>query len=239
MHKPRILIAEDDPNFGLVLKSYLSLNGYEINLCDDGNKALSAFQNQRFDLCILDVMMPYRDGFSVAESMQRSGSQVPLVFLTAKALKEDQIKGYQLGAIDYLVKPFDPDILLLKVRAILSQTTAGPKPDIRFQIGAFVFDARLRSLTSPVQQWKLSPKESELLLLLCQQAGQLLHREEALLKIWKEDNFFTAQSMNVYITKLRNYFRSEANTPVEMENLHGKGFLLRPAAHILPNSSLI
>lgn len=234
MSKARILIAEDDPNFGLVLKSYLSLNGYEVTLCNDGNKALSSFQNHSFELCILDVMMPYRDGFSVAESLQRSNSPVPIVFLTAKALKEDQIKGYKLGAIDYLIKPFDPDILLLKIQAILSKTTpASPKPAASFLIGNFIFDTQIRSLRYSQQQWKLSPKETELLLLLCQKPNQLLQREEALLKIWREDNFFTAQSMNVYITKLRNYFRTDTSFLVEIENLHGKGFLLRPAAQAI------
>ncbi len=230
MSRPRILIAEDDPNFGLVLQSFLNLHDYHVTLCNDGNKALSALQSQPFDLCILDVMMPYRDGFAVAEAIQRSGKKLPVVFLTAKALKEDHIKGYRLGAIDYLVKPFDPEILLLKVQAILSRFNR-PQPEVeRYLIGRFVFQPALRQLARADANWKLSPRESALLLLLCQKNTEVLLREEALLKIWGEENFFTAQSMNVYVTKLRNYFRTDPDCPVEIENLHGKGFLLRPAA---------
>jgi DNA-binding response OmpR family regulator len=232
MNKARILIAEDDPNFGLVLKSYLSLQQYEVTLCEDGNKALSALQQQDFELCILDVMMPYRDGFSVAQHIQKSGRSIPVVFLTAKALKEDQIKGYRLGAIDYLIKPFDPEILLLKVEAILRRSNHLQEVINQYRIGEFVFNPHLRQLSNAETQWKLSPKENSLLALLCQKKGTVLLREEALLKIWGDDNFFTAQSMNVYISKLRSYFRTIEEPPVSIENLHGKGFIITPAAEM-------
>lgn len=230
MIKARILVAEDDPNFGLVMKSYLSLQQYDVTLCEDGNKALSVLQHQDFDLCILDVMMPFCDGFTVAQRIQKSGRKMPVVFLTAKALKEDQIKGYRLGAIDYLIKPFDPDILLLKVQAILRLPSDEEDPTIQYRIGPFVFNPHLRQLRNDETQWKLSPKENSLLELLCQKKGTVLLREEALLKIWGEESFFTGQSMNVYITKLRNYFRTASEHPVSIENLHSKGFMLTPAA---------
>lgn len=237
MSKQRILIAEDDPNFGLVLKSYLSLHQYDVTLCDDGNKALSALHSQDFSLCILDVMMPYRDGFSVAEGIQKAGYKLPVVFLTAKGLKEDQIKGYRLGAVDYLVKPFDPDILLLKIQALLSQFGEEELAPTDYQIGQYLFQPSLRQLTLFEEHWKLSPKENDLLHLLCQKKGRVLLREEALLKIWKEDGFFTAQSMNVYISKLRNYFRKDKLVPVQIENIHSKGFLLSPAAVLIQRES--
>lgn len=232
MNKARILVAEDDPNFGLVMKSYLSLQKYDVTLCEDGNKALSALQYQDFDLCILDVMMPFCDGFSVAQRIQKSGRKMPVVFLTAKALKEDQIKGYRLGAIDYLIKPFDPDILLLKVQAILRLPNDQEDITIQYRIGTFVFNPYLRQLRNGENQWKLTPKENSLLELLCQKKGTVLLREEALLKIWEEENFFTGQSMNVYITKLRNYFRTAEEQHIRIENLHSKGFMLLPAAEV-------
>ena len=225
--KARILIAEDDPNFGLVLKSFLAINGYEIALAADGNLAYSAFRQGSFDLAIFDVMMPHRDGFTLAEAIQKLKRDVPFVFLTAKALKEDQIRGYRLGALDYLIKPFDPEILLLKIEALLSRTRSqGQSGPQVHRIGSFIFDPQKRQLLLEGVAQKLSPKENELLDLLCQKQGDILPREEALLKIWKEDSYFTAQSMNVYITRLRKYLKQDPSHQVEITNLHGKGFLL-------------
>ena len=232
MNQARILIAEDDPNFGLVLKSYLQLNHYEVVLCEDGNKAWSALRSQEFQLCILDVMMPYRDGFAVAELIQKNQLTLPVIFLTAKALKEDQIKGYQLGALDYLIKPFDPEILLLKVQAVLNRLGDAKVEAQSYQIGQFTFQPARRQLQWGQEEWKLSPKESDLLQLFCQKQDEVLLREEALHKIWGEENFFTRQSMNVYVTKLRNYFRKDEQQPVQIKNLHGRGFLMIPAAEI-------
>ncbi len=227
MSNKKILIAEDDPNFGLVLQSYLSINDFEVNLCPDGNRAFSAFKADDYDLCILDVMMPHKDGFSLAESIQSLGRNTPFIFLTARSLKEDKIKGYQLGAVDYLVKPFDPEILLLKIQAILkSNEVAKPVVAKEHHIGQFLFDPEKRRLALGEEQIKLSPKESDLLQLLCESNGEVLKREDALLKIWKEDSYFTTKSMDVYITKLRKFLRKDKTHKIEITNLHGKGFVL-------------
>ncbi len=227
MKKQRILIAEDDPNFGMMLKSYLSVNGYEVELCDDGNKAFSAFRNSNFDLCIFDVMMPYKDGFSLAASVKSLGSGVPFIFLTAKALKEDQVRGYELGAADYLIKPFDPEILLLKIEVLLSLGSPAIKPSrLKYVIGSFTFTAESRLLQLGPKKTKLSPKEADLLAMLANNLGQVLIREDALNQIWKEDSYFTTKSMDVYITKLRKYLREDPVYKIEITNLHGKGFVL-------------
>lgn len=228
MKKPRILIAEDDPNFGLMLQSYLSVNDYEVELYDDGNKAYSAFLAASFELCIFDVMMPYKDGFSLAESISKLDKTVPFIFLTARAQKEDQVKGYKLGAMDYLVKPFDPEILLLKVQAILNRQISKTKvKQTVFQIGGFSFTADNRKLKIENEEIKLSPKEAQLLHLLAENQGAVVKRELALTKIWKEDSYFTTKSMDVYITKLRNILRRDTENNIEIENLHGKGFVLK------------
>jgi len=223
----RILIAEDDPNFGMMLKSFLMVNDFQVELCNDGNKAVSAFRSADFDLCILDVMMPFKDGFSVAETIQESGKKTPFIFLTAKAMKEDQVKGYKIGALDYLVKPFDPEILLLKVQAIINRQSAS-KSNTRnqFQIGKFDFESEKRTLTINEEIIKLSPKESELLHLLATNMGEVVRREDALNRIWKEDSYFTTKSMDVYITKLRKHLRKDTKNQIEITNLHGKGFVM-------------
>lgn len=225
--KPCILIAEDDSSFGMVLQSYLSLNDFEVKLMPTGKEALGQFKKQNFDLCILDVMMPDMDGFTLAESIKRIDSAIPFMFLTARSLKEDQIKGYTLGAIDYLIKPFDPEILLLKIQAILGHTFENTHKDAIHEIGNFTFDYEHRRLTLHDKSQKLSPKESDLLQLLCEKKGNVLTREEALLKIWQEDNYFTGQSMNVHITRLRKYLKQDPNQLVEINNLHSKGFILK------------
>lgn len=223
---PQLFIAEDDPNFGLVLKSYLEINDFQVTLCQDGAEAWETLQDRTFDLHILDVMMPKMDGFTLAGHMQKAGIKGPLVFLTAKALKADQIQGYKLGAIDYLIKPFDPEILLLKVQAILQQKPQQAQQE-RYILGNFHFEPERRALTLRNQVWQLSPKESDLLEMLAAREGQVVSREEALEKIWGEATYFTAQSMNVYITKLRKYLREDPTQPGQIVNLHGKGFILR------------
>jgi len=225
--KPSILIAEDDSNFGMVLKSYLAINDFEVTLLPTGTEALSYFKRKKYDLCILDVMMPDMDGFTLAEQIKEIDDTIPFMFLTAKSLKQDQIKGYTLGAIDYLIKPFDPEILLLKIQAILGHTFENTSKEVIHQIGNFSFDYELRKLTINGHHQKLSPKESELLQLLCEKKGGVLTREEALLKIWEEDNYFTGQSMNVHITRLRKYLKKDIDNLIAINNLHGKGFLLK------------
>ena len=225
--KPSILIAEDDSNFGMVLKSYLAINDFEVTLLPTGTEALSYFKRKKYDLCILDVMMPDMDGFTLAEQIKEIDDTIPFMFLTARSLKQDQIKGYTLGAIDYLIKPFDPEILLLKIQAILGHTFENTSKEVIHQIGNFSFDYELRKLTIHDNHQKLSPKESELLQLLCEKKGGVLTREEALLKIWEEDNYFTGQSMNVHITRLRKYLKKDTDNQIAINNLHGKGFLLK------------
>ncbi len=223
----QILIAEDDPNFGMVLKSYLEVNDFIVTLCPDGQDALSALQVRDFDLCIFDVMMPNLDGFSLATRLKKENRQIPFFFLTARGFKEDQVKGYQLGAMDYLVKPFDPEILLLKINAILQnhvrQEEAIPR---MFEIGSFSFDSETRQLILDGNTQKLSPKESALLQMLCIRKDEVLPREDALVKIWKEDTYFTTKSMDVYITKLRKYLKVDMQNDIQINNLHSKGFML-------------
>ena len=222
----KILLAEDDPNFGLMLKGFLDLNDYQVTWTKNGHEALMAYQSQAFDLCIFDVMMPNKDDFSLAKDIQRLGNTTPILFLTARAMREDKIKGYQLGAIDYLVKPFDPEILILKIQAILRQTASETTEKTTFKIGSYIFNYPKRQLILNQKTQKLTPKDADLLQLLCEKQGKVLTREEALIKIWKEDNYFTAQSMNVFISKLRKYLNKDTLHHIEIENLHGKGFVL-------------
>ncbi len=222
-----ILLAEDDTNFGMMLKIFLEINGYTIELFEDGELAMQAIQKNNYALCILDVMMPKVNGFTVAKHLQEYYPQTPFVFLTAKYLKEDQIKGYQSGAVDYLVKPFDPEILLLKIKAILDLRQTPQKEKENYTIGNFIFDYTKRVLILEEKEQKLSPKEAELLKLLCDKNGEVLTHEEALIKIWKNDDYFTRQSMNVFLTKLRKYLSADTAIKIEMENIHSKGFLLK------------
>lgn len=223
MHK--ILLVEDDPNFGSVLKDYLQLHDYEVRLCTNGKRGWSAFQEERFDLCILDVMMPEMDGFSLARHIRNKQKSMPLFFLTAKSMKQDVVQGFELGADDYITKPFDSDVLLYKIKALLQrvqQQQSEMLADIR--LGNFHFNALLRELTIDGEVIRLSPKESELLQLLASNPNKVVTRSEALQRIWKDDNYFTGRSMDVYVTKLRKYLA--ADPQVEIVNLHGNGFRL-------------
>jgi two-component system, OmpR family, response regulator len=224
MNKLKILLVEDDVNFGSVMRDYLAMNGYEVTLSTDGNKGWSRFNNEKFDLCILDVMMPERDGFSLAGDIRKVNPTIPVIFLTAKNMKEDMLKGYGIGADDYITKPFDPEILLLRLKALLKRSGA---PSVEseqeeFVIGKYHFNHKLRQLTLKNKIQKLSPRESELLKLLCLHLNDVLPREVALMKIWNEDNYFTARSMDVFITRIRKYFRDDPG--VEIVNVHGNGF---------------
>lgn len=228
MENNRILLVEDDPNFGTVLKDYLSLNDYKVTLAKDGLEGLIMFKNDEFDLCILDVMMPRKDGFSLAKDIRATNSEVPIIFLTARTMKEDVLKGYQSGGDDYLNKPFDSEVLLYKIKAILQrkETEQTIEEDVfEYKIGKFEFNSKLRHLSydgSEIQ--KLSPKESKLLKLLTAHKNDLMPRELALTKIWRDDNYFTSRSMDVYIAKLRKYLKPDPN--VEILNIHGEGFRL-------------
>jgi two-component system OmpR family response regulator len=228
MENNRILLVEDDPNFGTVLKDYLSLNDYKVTLAKDGLEGLIMFKNDDFDLCILDVMMPRKDGFSLAKDIRATNSEVPIIFLTARTMKEDVLKGYQSGGDDYLNKPFDSEVLLYKIKAILQrkETEQTIEEDVfEYKIGKFEFNSKLRHLSfdgGEIQ--KLSPKESKLLKLLATHKNDLMPRELALTKIWRDDNYFTSRSMDVYIAKLRKYLKPDSN--VEILNIHGEGFRL-------------
>ena len=224
----KILIVEDDINFGNILKEYLSLNDFNITLAKNGIEGFENFKKEEFDLCILDVMMPYKDGFTLAREIREVNELVPIFFLTAKGLKEDVLKGFKLGADDYLTKPFDSEVLLAKIKAILNRnnSTAIPSNDIfEFEFGDFYFNSKLRFLTFQNEEpVKLSPKENQLLRLLVIYINDLLPREVALSKIWRDDNYFTSRSMDVYIAKLRKYL--SLNKKVQILNIHGEGFRL-------------
>jgi DNA-binding response OmpR family regulator len=228
MANKRILLVEDDPNFGTVLKDYLSLNDYNVTHAKDGLEGLITFKNGEFDICILDVMMPKKDGFTLAKEIRSSNADIPIIFLTAKTMKEDVVKGYQSGADDYLNKPFDSEVLLYKIKAILQRKEneiSEEENQFEFELGKFHFDSKLRQLSfegEPAR--KLSPKENKLLKLLVMYKNDLLPRELALTKIWRDDNYFTSRSMDVYIAKLRKYLKPDEK--VEIVNIHGEGFRL-------------
>ncbi len=224
--KSKILLVEDDSNFGNVLKNYLELNDYNVTLERDGRLGLAAFQREKFDMCLLDIMMPHMDGFTLAESIRDVDPDVPLFFLSAKTMKEDIISGYKLGADDYITKPFDSEVLLMKIKAILKRNEEAKteSENTEFDLGAYHFNPKLRQLTKGNSSHTLSPKESDLLRMLCEYKNDLLPREKALKKIWGSDTYFNGRSMDVYIAKLRKYLKEE--TSVEIVNIHGNGFRL-------------
>lgn len=225
--KSKILLVEDDTNFGKVLKNYLELNDYVVELARDGILGLAAFKREKYDLCLLDVMMPNLDGFSLAEEIRNIDLDIPLFFLTAKNMKEDILTGYKLGADDYILKPFDSEILLHKIKAILkrnNETTEKQNEIFEFKIGKFHFNSKLRELTIGDITHTLSPKEGALLRMLCENANDLLTRESALKKIRGSDTYFNGRSMDVYIAKLRKFLKDDEQ--VEIVNIHGNGFRL-------------
>ena len=228
MDNKKILVVEDDPNFGSILKDYLTLNEYDIVLAKNGIEGYEKFKKENFDLCILDVMMPYKDGFTLAKEIREKNDSVPILFLTAKNLKEDVLKGFKLGGDDYITKPFDSDVLLAKIKVFLNRNqkpVSTESTEFLFTIGQFAFNSKLRTLSfSGGEPIKLSPKESQLLRLLALHINDLLPRDVALNKIWRDDNYFTSRSMDVYIAKLRKYLKED--TQVEILNIHGEGFRL-------------
>ncbi len=223
----KILMVEDDPNFGMVMKSYLEINGFNVTWIQDGRQAVPAFKASSYDICILDVMLPNVDGFTIGAEMKAINAQVPIVFLTAKVLKEDMLKGFTLGADDYITKPFDSEILICKIKAILNRNVSlvEVKESIEFQIGIALFIPEFRLLKINSEEIKLSPKESDLLQLLCENKNKVLARDVALKQVWGETGYFTTRSMDVYITKLRKYLKDVPD--VEIINLHGSGYQLR------------
>ena len=228
MENNRIFMVEDDRNFGTVLKSYMEINGFTVTWVMDGKDALKEFRNGEYDICILDVMLPNIDGFTIARDIREIDKSIPLIFLTAKTLKEDIMEGFNIGADDYITKPFDSEILILKIKAILNRHAETEKESEtrEFNIGGVNFDADYRKLTFPDNTViQLSPKESDLLRMLCEEKNKILPREKALKTIWGDNNYFTTRSMDVYITKLRKYFKKVPG--VAIVNIHGSGYQLR------------
>lgn len=230
MDKYKILLVDDEQNFGDVLSSYLEMHDYDVTYATDGEAGLQAFKKGQYDLCVFDVMMPKKDGFTLAKEVRDLDAQVPIVFLTAKSMKEDIIKGFKSGADDYMTKPFASEELLYRIQAILKRSSKQDKKKQEakdFNIGRYHFNYPLRTLTleGSEQQEKLSPKEAELLKLFCLYQNDILPRSLALKEIWNEDNYFTARSMDVFVTKLRKYLKNDEN--IEIVNIHGNGFQLR------------
>jgi len=218
-------LVEDDLSFGAVLKSYLEINDFGVDWVDDGQHALSQFKKDNFNICILDVMLPHVDGFTIAAEIRKLNTEIPILFLTAKNMRDDVLNGYRIGADDYITKPFDTEVLIYKLKSILKRQSGHPVKESDFyQIGSYVFDFKLRTIERDNSKQKLSPKEAELLKMLCDNQNELLPRETALKKIWGDDGYFTARSMDVYLTKLRKLFAEDSS--VEIRNIHGSGFML-------------
>ena len=224
--KPKVLLCEDDTNLGMVLKNYLELNDYDVTLERDGRLGLAAFQREKFDICLLDVMMPNMDGFTTAEEIRDINPDVPLFFLSAKTMKDDIIQGYKLGADDYITKPFDSEVLIHKIKAILKRNEEIHKDEVNaeYDLGGYHFNPKLRELIFGGKTQTLSPKENELLKMLSEYKNDLLTREVALKKIWGSDTYFNGRSMDVYIAKLRKYLKEDSK--LEIVNIHGNGFRL-------------
>ncbi len=225
--KTKILLVEDDPNFGSILKSYLELADYAVVLKADGKQGLSTFKTYSFDLCILDIMMPEMDGFTLAREIKKINEKLPLIFLTAKTLKQDILEGFKIGADDYLTKPFDSEVLLWKISAILKRNTGSLESANEvneYPVGKFLFNHRLRTLRLSDHVQNLSPKEAALLKMMCTSKEGILSRKDALIKIWNADNYFTTRSMDVFIARLRKYLKTDPS--IEIINIHGNGFRL-------------
>jgi DNA-binding response OmpR family regulator len=226
MNSKNILLVEDDLNFGTVLNDFLKLHSYNVTLAKNGIEGIEKFKKNQFGLCILDVMLPFKDGFTLGKEIREIDTDVPLFFLTAKTLKDDVLKGYKIGADDYLTKPFDSDILLLKIKSIFKRkklNSTNENIKFEFKFANFKFNSKLRTLQFGLDPLvKLSPKENELLRMLLNHLNDLMPRELALVKIWNDDNYFTSRSMDVYIAKIRKYLSKDSR--VEIENIHGEGF---------------
>lgn len=226
----KILLAEDDPNLGEILKDYLELKGkFDVKLCQDGEDALRAFGRDEYDLCILDVMMPKKDGFSLGKEIRKTNQDIPIIFATAKGMMEDKTEAFNLGGDDYITKPFRVEELLLRINALLKRSLSQERSveeelPVNFSLGEYNFDYTSQIIARNEQQQKLSTKEAELLRMLCLKKNDVLTREEALIKIWHDDNYFNGRSMDVFLSKLRKYLRDDPK--VEIVNVHGKGYKL-------------
>jgi DNA-binding response OmpR family regulator len=224
----KILLVEDDPNLGLLTQDYLQLKGkFDVVLCTDGEEGLRAFTKQSFDLLILDVMMPKKDGFTLGKDIRKINQDVPIIFATAKGMIEDKTQAYTLGGDDYITKPFRIEELLLRINALLKRAENAERREDKqstFKIGAYDFDYSAQVISINGSQQKLSTKEAELLRLLCLKQNEVLTREEALLNIWHDDNYFNGRSMDVFLSKIRKYLKDDPS--VEIINVHGRGYKL-------------
>lgn len=223
----KVLLTEDDPNLGMLLKEYLNAKGYETSLAENGKVGYETFMQGGFDICILDVMMPIKDGFTLAEEIRQTDKQVPIIFLTAKSMKDDKLKGFKSGADDYITKPFSMDELLMRMQAILRRTVPNSgknKKRDNIKVGSFVFDYDGQQLKLNGDSQRLTTKEANLLLMFCENRYDVLDRNYALNKVWGDDNYYNSRSMDVYIAKLRKYLSKDPE--VELVNVHGKGFKL-------------
>ena len=222
----KILLVEDDPNLGLITKDFLEMSGYEVHLTIDGEKGFKAYISGGFDLCILDVMLPLKDGFTLATEIREINTQIPIIFLTAKALNEDVIKGLKIGADDYITKPFHTEELNLRIKSILRRTIKQTiENDLKtIEIGAYIFDIQNQELIHASGKQILTKREADLLKLFCDNMNNVITREYALTQIWGTDDYFLGRSMDVFISRLRKYLKADSN--IQLINVHGTGFKL-------------
>lgn len=226
MENKKILLVEDDVNLGSILSDFLTLKEFSVDLCKNGEEGLKKYKEGDYDLCLLDVMMPQMDGFTMAKEIRELNKNMPIIFLTAKSLQTDKIEGLKIGADDYITKPFNTEELLLRINAVLKRSSSINNFDFKskFDVGKYVFDYHKRELSYKRSVQTLTFKEAELLKLLCENKNNILRRNTALSKIWNDENYFTSRSMDVYITKLRNYLKGDKS--IQIENVHGIGFKL-------------
>ncbi len=226
MSEKKILLVEDDVNFGTILSEFLSMKNFKVDLCKDGEEGYYSYSNNNYDLCLLDVMMPKKDGFTLAKEIRQTNKNIPIIFLTAKSMQNDKIEGLKIGADDYITKPFSTEELLLRIHAILKRS-ASINDFVKtknYSIGKYAFDYQKKELKLKRSVQTLTNKEAELLKLLCENKNNILRRDLALTKVWNEETYFTARSMDVYITKLRSYLKNDRT--IQIENVHGVGFKL-------------
>jgi DNA-binding response OmpR family regulator len=221
--KTKILLVEDDSNLGFVIKDNLSQNGFDVYLCEDGEMAWQNFQHNNFDIAIFDIMLPKLDGFTLAEKVRLANKEIPIIFLTAKSMKEDKIKGFQLGADDYMVKPFNMEELVFRIKVFIKRTAKEPSADL-FQIGSYQFNYLNLELKHEISCKRLTQKEANLLKLLCHSKNKMVKREDLLKQVWGSNDYFAGRSMDVYISKLRKYLSHDNS--IEIINYHGIGFML-------------
>lgn len=227
MTLPNILLVEDNDTLGYVLKEYLEMKGFQVVLAKNGQQGLVIFRKKKFDLCLLDVMMPEMDGFSLAAQIKNMEPQIPIIFLTAKSLKVDILKGFNLGADDYIVKPIDEEELVARITAVLRRSTFSEAPPEIFPIGSYTLDFSNQKLLHETGERQLTEKEAQLLKLLCQHKGKLLSRQVVLKNLWSQSDYFTRRSMDVFISRLRKYL--SADPDIQISNVYGSGFILSDA----------